>query len=125
MDRTERRRPPRRRAERNETTTANPLGRCSGGSFRAAYEYAMGLKQTVRLNAFVACELNDREPEPSAREGLADLRVIEAVFAAAESGRTVPLEPFTRRRRPSIHQVEREPGRNPPRVVHANPPYNN
>jgi glucose-fructose oxidoreductase len=58
---------------------------------------------------FADCILNDREPEPSGEEGLADVRVIRALHESARTGRSVRLEPFTRRRRPERSQEIRRP----------------
>jgi predicted dehydrogenase len=51
------------------------------------------------LRYFSDCILNGTDPEPDAEEGYADLRVIEGILKALESGGPVRLEPFTRRRR--------------------------
>ncbi|MBE7182880.1 MAG: Gfo/Idh/MocA family oxidoreductase [Methylobacterium mesophilicum] len=51
------------------------------------------------MRYFSHCILNGKEPEPSAEEGLADLRVIEAIVRAAETKAPVKLEPFTRAQR--------------------------
>ena len=52
-----------------------------------------------QMRYFSDCILEDREPEPDAEEGLADLRVIEGVMRALASRGPVPLEPFVRSRR--------------------------
>ena len=107
-----------------------------------AYEYSMGLKRTVKvdertqerefaqvdqfageLEEFSECILANREPEASAREAIGDLRVIEAIFASAESGCVVQLEPFERRRRPSGKQVRRKSATEAPRPVHVDSPH--
>jgi predicted dehydrogenase len=107
-----------------------------------AYEYSTGLKQTVKigeresekefpkldqfageLEAFSECILNDTEPVASAREAIGDLRVIEAIFASAETGRTISLEPFSKRRRPGKRQLKRKPGINEPKTVHVRSPH--
>ncbi|CAN5264121.1 Gfo/Idh/MocA family oxidoreductase [soil metagenome] len=51
------------------------------------------------LRYFSDCILNDRDPEPDAEEGLADLRVIEGIVRALQTGQPQPLEPFVRARR--------------------------
>ena len=45
---------------------------------------------------FAECILNDSEPEPSGEEGLADVRVLEAICESARSSQPVKLAPFTR-----------------------------
>lgn len=51
------------------------------------------------LRYFSDCILNDRDPEPDAEEGIADLRVIEGIVRALKSGQREVLPPFTRTRR--------------------------
>jgi hypothetical protein len=51
------------------------------------------------LKYFSDCILNGTDPEPDAEEGYADLRVIEGILKALETGGSVTLEPFTRGRR--------------------------
>jgi glucose-fructose oxidoreductase len=71
---------------------------------------------------FSDCVLEGRDPEPSGREGLADVRVIEAIRRAAETGRSVPLPPFRRRRRPSLEQEIFRQRREIPDLVRADSP---
>ena len=42
---------------------------------------------------FSDCILNDRAPEPSGQEGLADVRAINAIYESSRTGRTVQVEP--------------------------------
>jgi len=42
---------------------------------------------------FSDCILNDRAPEPSGQEGLADVRAINAIYESSSTGRTVQVEP--------------------------------
>lgn len=107
-----------------------------------AYEYSTALRQVVtvdekpkektfphtdqfggEIDAFAECLLNDTEPEPSAEEGLADLRVIEAIFESGRSGRTVRLPPFARVRRAEPDQVERKPPARKPETVNVTSPH--
>lgn len=69
---------------------------------------------------FSRCILEDTEPEPSGREGLADVRVIVALQESARSGRPVRLAPFEKRRRPTLDQLILRPAVEPPEPV--NPP---
>jgi predicted dehydrogenase len=101
-----------------------------------AYEYARGVEYLLRLGKrergkryeksdqfapelvyFSDCILNDREPEPSGEEGLADIRVIEALNRSIQTGRWVSPELTQRRRRPSLRQEIRRPGIQPPPLV--------
>ncbi|HEX8821510.1 MAG TPA: Gfo/Idh/MocA family oxidoreductase [Archangium sp.] len=74
------------------------------------------------LTYFSDCILNDREVEPSGWEGLADVRIIRAIYASAESGRPVRLEPFEKRQRPTQEQEQRRPPVKPPEPVNATSP---
>jgi predicted dehydrogenase len=50
---------------------------------------------------FSQCILEDRDPEPTGEEGLADVRILEAIVESAAIGRRVSLSPFERSQRPS------------------------
>ena len=66
--------------------------------------------------------LEGTEPEPSGEEGLADVRVIEALVRSAKQGQWVKLDRFERSRRPGLEQEIRKPPVDPPRPVHAHAP---
>ncbi len=51
------------------------------------------------MKYFSDCILKDVHPEPDGEEGFADVRVLEAIIQAVETGSSVKLEPFTRTRR--------------------------
>jgi predicted dehydrogenase len=57
---------------------------------------------------FSQCILEQREPEPSGEEGLADVRVLRALFQSAAEGRAVRFEPSLRLRRPGLDQQIRK-----------------
>jgi len=63
-----------------------------------------------------------QDPEPGAEEGLADVRVIRALYRSAELGAPVELPPFERRQRPSLEQEIHRPPIDMPPVVHAQAP---
>jgi len=100
-----------------------------------AYEYAEGLgyeltidgKKTTKtigkrdqfapeLLYFSDCVLHDRQPEPSGEEGIQDVRIIEALYRSAKSGRAIKLPPFSDRK-PTIAQKFRKPGVSKPKLV--------
>jgi predicted dehydrogenase len=85
-------------------------------SFRKRDQFA------PELVYFSNCVLNDEEPEPSAEEGLCDVRVIEAILESVKSERPIQLEPYQRRRRPSVSQEMRKPPVNKPDTVKAPSP---
>jgi predicted dehydrogenase len=67
--------------------------------------------------------LRGKDPEPSGREGLCDVRVIEALYESARNGgKPIRLPPFDRRRRPEPSQEIRRPPVEKPELVHAEAP---
>jgi glucose-fructose oxidoreductase len=61
--------------------------------------------------------LQNGTPEPGGDEGLADVRVIRALYRSAESGQPVRLEPFAKRARPSLEQEIRRPPIDKPETI--------
>jgi len=76
----------------------------------------------AELDAFARCVREDREPEPSGEEGLADMRVLDAIQRAIETGRAEPVDRVVRHLRPSKRQEVTRPPHDMPAVVHAAPP---
>jgi predicted dehydrogenase len=74
------------------------------------------------LEEFADCIREDRDPQPSGREGLADLRVIEAIDAAVRQGSRVPIDRVYPERRPGIRQSRKAPAHDTPDLVGARPP---
>jgi predicted dehydrogenase len=107
-----------------------------------AYEYAEGLKQHVttggkprerefakrdqfapELAYFAECIRDGRDPEPSGWEGLADVRIIEALYRSATKGKPIRLGAFEKHVRPSARQIiTRPPVNRPPKPVAVKPP---
>src|SRR5690242_12301354 len=107
-----------------------------------AYEYARPLEHRLSLDGELAgerrfakrdqfapellyfsdCLLQNRDPEPSAEEGLADVRVIRALYRSIEIGAAVDLAPYERHDRPSLEQEIRRPPIDKPAVIHARAP---
>jgi len=106
-----------------------------------AYEYAEPLVHRLTINGrtretrfakrdqfapellyFSDCILSGREPEPSGREGLADLRIIRALLESAWTGRVVKLDEFERHRRPTMALETKRPPVPRPKLVHAASP---
>lgn len=76
--------------------------------------------ELVRFSGYVS---GRRRPEPSGREGLADVRIIRALYRSASEGRAVRLPPFEKRRRPTLKQeVSRPPVPKAPDLVRAEAP---
>ena len=106
-----------------------------------AYGYAEGLKQTITVDGkskvkvlgrrdqfapeilyFSDCILKGKEPEPSGWEGLADVRVIEALYRSARTGRPVRIRPIEKSTRPTMRQKIRRPPVKKPNEVNVRPP---
>ena len=102
-----------------------------------AYEYAEGLAYELTLGEkkqkkkfsksdqfapelvyFAQCVREKRTPEPSGKEGLIDVAIIEAIHESIASGRWVGLDSPTRKQRPTMRQEIRRPAvpREPPLV---------
>lgn len=74
------------------------------------------------LLAFSRCVRSGEEPEPDGWEGLTDVRIIEALYQSARTGRKVTLPRMERRRRPSPEQqISRPPVSPPPEVEREAP----
>lgn len=106
-----------------------------------AFEYAMALRHRLTVDGesaerrfakrdqfapellyFSDCVLQGRDPEPSAEEGLADVRVIQALYRSARTGSAVQLAPYARRERPSLEQEIRRPPIDKPETVRVRAP---
>jgi predicted dehydrogenase len=106
-----------------------------------AYEYAGELKQRITIKgrtrertfpkrdqfapelvSFSDCILTGATPEPSGLEGLADVRVIRALYRSADTGHPVTLEPFSKDDRPSLDQEIRRPAVEKPELVNTESP---
>ncbi len=101
-----------------------------------AYEYAEGLAYRLSVNGkserkrigkrdqfapellhFSDCILKNREPEPSGEEGLQDVRIVQALYESAETGKAVRIPPFEERKRPTGKQRITRPGVKKPPLV--------
>jgi predicted dehydrogenase len=71
---------------------------------------------------FAKCIRDDLDPEPSGWEGLADVRILQAIQTSARFGRAVPIDPVPRARRPDIGQEIRMPAHEMPPLVDVEQP---
>src|SRR5437867_5382001 len=71
---------------------------------------------------FSDCIINDRAPEPSGNEGLADVRVINAIYESAEIGQPVNIEQVPKRRRPNEKMKIKRSAVKEPKLVSAKSP---
>jgi glucose-fructose oxidoreductase len=85
--------------------------------------FSRGDQFAPELIYFSDCIIQDRAPEPSGREGLADVRVINAIYESAKIGRAVPIEPIPKRRRPDQDMKIKRPPVEEPELVATAPPH--
>jgi glucose-fructose oxidoreductase len=76
----------------------------------------------AELLYFSQCVQEGRDPQPSGWEGLADVRIIEALYRSAAEGKAVDIEPVPIRARPSLEQEIERPAVSEPELVHAESP---
>ena len=74
------------------------------------------------LKYFSDCIREDRQPEPDGEEGMLDVRVLEAIQKALETGEVQTLAPYKRTRRPNPNQVEELSKVKEPELVAAHKP---
>jgi predicted dehydrogenase len=74
------------------------------------------------MKYFSDCILHDIDPEPDAEEGLADVRVLEAIQRSLKTGEVQKLAPFVRSRRIDPDQVVRLGALKAPEPVRASSP---
>ncbi len=71
---------------------------------------------------FADCIRQNKSPEPSGKEGLLDVRIIDALRRSYLSHRTIKLKPLAKKQRPHRGQsIRRRPGKKP-KPVKAPPP---
>lgn len=76
----------------------------------------------AELCYFSDCVLSGKHPEPDGHEGLADVRIIEAIGRSIETGRSVALEKYRITRRPSKDQEIDFPPAQERRLIRAKNP---
>ena len=106
-----------------------------------AYEYAMELKRDLTIGErtstktyakrdqfgpellyFSDCILEDRDPEPSGLEGLADVRIVTALYRSAKTGKVVRIDPVSKSTRPTLKQQIHRPPAPRKQLVKTRPP---
>ena len=99
-----------------------------------AFELTMGTRKRRRKFArrdqfapellyFSDCILRDREVEPSGEEGLADVRIIEALRESMAHGRFIATDLAQRDARPTLQQEMRRPPVRKPKLVNVQTPH--
>ncbi len=74
------------------------------------------------ISYFSDCILKGNDPEPSGLEGLADVRIIRAIYRSIDEGRPVRLDPLAKPKRPTKAQERSAPPqRSEPPTVNVQP----
>jgi predicted dehydrogenase len=108
---------------------------------KSAYEFAADIQHEVtrdgktktksfqrrdqvaaELTYFASCVAENKEPEPSGFEGLADVRLMRAIGRSAESKQAIQVEPLPPKQRPSLDQQIHKKPHATPKLFHAQPP---
>jgi glucose-fructose oxidoreductase len=107
-----------------------------------AYGYAEGTRLELTLNGkkkmrtfrirdqfaaeltyFSNCIVQDKQPEPSGLEGLADVRIIEAIYHSIRTRRTIAIpQLIEKEKRPDEKQGIHRAAQRKPEVFHAHSP---
>jgi glucose-fructose oxidoreductase len=107
-----------------------------------AYEYQGELKWTLSIGEkkqektfpasdqfapelihFSDCIRKGEQPEPDGNEGLADVRIVEAIFKSAQSGRAVQIKPVKPQMPPKTSRMMQRPKVKEPELVNTEPPH--
>jgi predicted dehydrogenase len=76
----------------------------------------------AEIEYFSECILEGRNPEPSGKEGLADIRIIEALLQSIREGKPISLTPYPTDTRPSKAQEKKLPPVRAKTMIHAAAP---
>ena len=106
-----------------------------------AYDYSMAIKHhltvdeqtntrtfpkrdqfAAELTYFSDCIRKDKEPEPSGIEGLADVRIVRAIYESARTSKKIELAPLQKKSRPTLQQEIHLPAHGKPETVNAESP---
>jgi glucose-fructose oxidoreductase len=63
---------------------------------------------------FSDCILKNKEPEPSGLEGLADVKIVRAIYESARRGSAVELSSMPQKKKPASHQAIHRPAHGKP-----------
>lgn len=85
-------------------------------------KFGKGDQFAAELIYFSDCILKGKEPEPSGWEGLADVRIVRAIYESARTGKLVKLPGFHAKKKPSTRQEIHRPFHKKPKIVNASSP---
>lgn len=84
--------------------------------------FPLGDQFGAEIAYFSACIRSGTKPEPDGYEGCADVRVLNAIFKAARSGRSVKIAPVKPQKRPRSSQVIKLRPTREPKLVKVKAP---
>jgi glucose-fructose oxidoreductase len=106
-----------------------------------AYEYSSGIRHNLtvdgkttrkrfpkrdqfaaELTYFSNCIRRNKEPEPSGIEGLADVRIVQAVYQSVRTGKNTEIQPLPDKPRPTMRQQISRPAHGEPETVKVESP---
>ena len=106
-----------------------------------AYEYAEAIKHRVTIDRktksktfpkrdqfaaeidyFSDCILQNKVPEPSGLEGLADVRIVQAIYQSAKTKKVIEIPELPEKRRPTKGQEIHRPAHDKPETVKTKSP---
>ncbi|HLL24821.1 MAG TPA: Gfo/Idh/MocA family oxidoreductase [Kofleriaceae bacterium] len=93
-----------------------------GKGGRKSRTFAKRDQIAAEIEYFARCIRDNTDPEPSGWEGLADIRIIQAIMASARFGRAVPIEAIKSPPRPDLSQEIRVPPHDVPPLVDVEQP---
>jgi len=110
-------------------------------TYEPAYDYSMALKRKLTIDEktttktfpkrdqfaaqlvyFSDCILHDKQPEPSGLEGLADVRIVQAILESAGTKRPVEVPQLPAKKKVSPRQEIHRPAHGKPKTVNAESP---
>lgn len=77
----------------------------------------------AELIYFSQCVHSQQQPEPSGREGMADVRIVEALYRSITENRPISLNPVDKTTRPDIGQEIKRPPVEKPELIHVESPH--
>jgi GFO/IDH/MocA oxidoreductase family protein len=119
--------------DHNLAITQEMLDNLQFAMHRLAYELTIDGKTTRKrigkrdqfapeILCFSDCIRKGRDPEPSGAEGLQDVRIVQALYESAQTGKAVAIPPFERSKQPTGRQRIRRPRVRQPDLIKVKSP---
>lgn len=97
-----------------------------GSRKKSSRRFAKRDQFAAELTYFAECVQTGKLPEPHGLEGLADVRILNAIMHSARSGKAIELggmRVLKKSRRPSMKQEIRKPAHGEPKLVNVSQPH--